>query len=41
MQVPVPMEAVVVVARQVPQVQAAVVDAVIDPQDVVVRPPGY
>ena len=41
MQVPVSMEAVVVVARQAPQVEAAVVDAVVDPQDVVVRPPGY
>ena len=41
MQVPVSMEAVVAVAHQAPQVEAAVVDAVADPQDVLVRPPGY
>ena len=41
MQVPVSMEAAMVDARQAPQVEAAVVDAVVDPQDVVVRPPGY
>ena len=41
MQVPVSMGAVVVVARQAPQVEAAVVDAVVDPQNIVVRPPGY
>ena len=41
MQVPVSMEAAVVVARQAPQVEAAVVDGVVYPQDAVVRPPGY
>ena len=41
MQVPVSVEAAMVNVRQAPQVEAAVVDAVVDLQDVVVRPPGY
>ena len=33
--------AAMVDARQAPQVEATVVDAVVDLQDVIVRPPGY